>query len=58
MYFESRTYSVELDSCFDPDSFTEKEIAPFDLTYMKVLFEAGYMSGRKGDRWRKKPPDL
>jgi hypothetical protein len=58
MYFESRTYNVEFNLASIPDSFTEKEIAPFDLTYMKVLFEAGYMSGRNDYRWRKKPPDL
>jgi hypothetical protein len=58
MYFESRSYNVEFNLASIPDSFMEKELAPFDLTYMKALFEAGYASGRSGYRWRKKPPDL
>jgi hypothetical protein len=58
MYVESRSYNVEFNLASIPDSFTPKEPAPFDLTYMKALFEAGYMIGRNGYRWRKKPPDL
>jgi hypothetical protein len=58
MYFESRSYNVEFNLASIPDSFVEKEHGPFDLTYMKALFEAGYVIGRNGSRWRTKPPDL
>jgi hypothetical protein len=58
MYFESRSYNVEFNLASIPESFTNREPAPFDLTYMRALFEAGYVSGRNGYRWRKKPPDL
>jgi predicted acylesterase/phospholipase RssA len=58
MYFESRRYNVEFNLASIPDTFRDKERQPFDLTYMKALFEAGYVIGRSGYRWRKKPPDL
>jgi hypothetical protein len=58
MYFESRSYNVEFNLASIPGSFANKEPAHFDLTYMKALFEAGYMIGRNGYRWSKKPPDL
>ena len=58
MYFESRSYNVEFNLASTPDSFTKKEQEPFDLTYMKALFEAGFVIGRNGYRWRRKPPDL
>jgi hypothetical protein len=47
MYFESRSYNVQFNLASIPDSFSNKEPAPFDLTYMKALFEAGYTSGRE-----------
>jgi hypothetical protein len=58
MYLDSCSYNVEFNLASIPDSFMEKESGPFDLTYMKALFETGYMIGRNGSRWRTKPPDL
>jgi hypothetical protein len=58
MYFESSSYNVEFNLASIPKSFTDKEQEPFDLSYMRALFDAGYLMGRKGYRWRKRPPDF
>ncbi len=58
MYFESRNYDVEFNLASIPESFTYKEKEPFDLTYMNALFDVGYMLGRNGYHWQKKPPDF
>jgi hypothetical protein len=58
MYLQSRQYGVDFNLASIPESFTSKEKEPFDLEYMKALFERGHELGSGGYRWQKKPPDF
>jgi hypothetical protein len=41
-----------------PSSFNLKSDEPFDLSYMRALYEVGNRLGRGGFRWAKAPPGL
>jgi Patatin-like phospholipase len=58
IYFESRRHNVAFRFASIPSSFSLTEKEPFDLQYMKALFEAGYALGQSGNRWQEKPPDF
>jgi hypothetical protein len=41
-----------------PTDFDVKTDAPFDLKYMRALFDRGYEMGNRGFPWVKNPPGL
>jgi len=41
-----------------PAEFNLKSDEPFDLRYMKALYEVGHSLGRRGYQWAKAPPGL
>lgn len=41
-----------------PASFALKSDEPFDLTYMRALYEVGHSLGARGYQWTKVPPGL
>jgi hypothetical protein len=60
----NRLYSQARDARFDynlasiPESFTAVEKAPFDIDYMRQLYDVGFQLGRGGYRWQKAPPSF
>jgi hypothetical protein len=58
MYFESRNHHIDYNLASIPSSFDMEEKEPFDLAYMRALFDIGYALGREGYSWQKKPPDF
>jgi predicted acylesterase/phospholipase RssA len=58
MYLQARSYNAEFNLAVIPDSFTLREPEPFDLSYMRALYDVGYQLGRTGYRWQKRPPDF
>jgi Patatin-like phospholipase len=58
IYLQARNAGAEFNLAYIPDSFVGKEKAPFDLEYMRALYDFGYAQGRAGYKWNKKPPDL
>jgi hypothetical protein len=41
-----------------PQDFSHKLEHPFDVVYMKALYEDGYAKGRAGIAWLTSPPGL
>jgi len=58
IYLQVRAASADFNLAYVPDSFVGRENAPFDLDYMRALYEFGYAQARAGYKWDKKPPDL
>ena len=58
IYQQVRTAGADFNLAYVPDSFVGRENAPFDLDYMRALYELGYAQARAGYKWDKKPPDL
>jgi predicted patatin/cPLA2 family phospholipase len=56
IYTDTKRDGIGFNAIWVPDSFTMKEPAPFDSTYMKALFELGYETGKDGVPWSKVPP--
>jgi patatin-like phospholipase len=58
LYLQSRRYGADFNLASIPESFSDREKAPFDRQYMSALFDTGYDLGRRGYHWQKKPPDF
>jgi len=58
LYLEARVQKMDFNYAAIPASFVMKSEEPFDKTYMRALFEAGYELGRLGYQWDKAPPGL
>ena len=48
---------IEFNLAHIPNDFDLQPKEPFDLAYMRELFELGRSLGRSGYRWLKAPPD-
>lgn len=58
IYLQARNNGADFNLAYIPDSFTGREKAPFDLDYMRALYDFGYTLGRGGYKWSKKPSDF
>jgi predicted patatin/cPLA2 family phospholipase len=56
MYSNARRDKIAFKAIWVPESFTEKETAPFDQKYMNNLFQVGYKMGQEGIPWASQPP--
>ena len=58
LYVEARNNRIKYFQASIPDSFTLTSKEPFDLAYMKALFQHGFDLGRRGYHWARLPPGL
>ena len=58
LYVEARNNRMSYRLASIPDSFTMKSSEPFDLKYMRALFQKGFDLGKSGYDWSRLPPGL
>ncbi|MFY0610068.1 MAG: patatin-like phospholipase family protein [Hyphomicrobiaceae bacterium] len=58
LYVEARNNRIKYFQASIPDSFTMTSKEPFDLKYMRALFQHGFDLGKRGYRWARLPPGL
>lgn len=56
MYNTTRADGIDFNLAYIGADFSETSPAPFDQGYMRKLFDYGYVRGRQGYPWSKKPP--
>ena len=58
IYELSRRNRMDYNLASLPKSFTLKSKEPFDLSYMRALYDKAYELGKNGYKWSKLPPQL
>jgi hypothetical protein len=58
MYEKSEKDGIDYNLIAIPEAFSAPRKGPFDLAYMKPLYEAGYQTARSGIPWQRKPPGV
>lgn len=58
LYVEARNNRIKYRQASIPDSFTMTSKEPFDLKYMRALFQHGFDLGKRGYAWARLPPGL
>lgn len=56
MYTKAERDGIDYNLTAIPDEFSERRKKPFELTYMRPLYDTGYKIGSGGIPWQKKPP--
>ncbi|GAB4228088.1 MAG: patatin-like phospholipase family protein [Methyloligellaceae bacterium] len=56
MYEFARRNAIQYRLAYIPADFEDTSTEPFDVTYMRALFDLGYRLGKAGYKWRTKPP--
>ncbi len=56
MYNATREDQIDFNLAFIGPDFTGQLTSPFDQTYMRALFDYGFVQGRAGYDWLKAPP--
>ena len=56
IYMLSRRDRGSYQLAYIPDDFDEKSEEPFDMVYMKKLFDRGYSMAKNGFPWEDSPP--
>ena len=57
IYLKAKRDGLDYNLAYIPDSFDVEESEPFDLVFMKALFDLGYETAQDGYPWLKAPPD-
>lgn len=58
LYYLAKRDGADFNLAAVPASFKEQSSEPFDLKYMRELFEVGYAEGFRNPRWLKAPPEV
>jgi predicted acylesterase/phospholipase RssA len=58
IYLRAQRDGLRYRLAYIPDEFEAESEEPFDLDYMRKLFELGYEQGRTGTAWKSEPPNL
>ena len=58
LYLEARSNRMNYHQASIPDEFTETSEEPFDIDYMRALFQHGYNQARRGYKWSRLPPGI
>jgi predicted acylesterase/phospholipase RssA len=58
IYSIAKVDGIDFNLASIPTDFDVKTDAPFDLKYMRALFDRGYEMGNRGFPWMKSPPGL
>jgi predicted acylesterase/phospholipase RssA len=58
IYSIAKVDGIDFNLASIPTDFDVKTDAPFDLRYMRALFDRGYEMGNRGFPWMKSPPGL
>jgi predicted acylesterase/phospholipase RssA len=56
IYLTTKRDGLDYHLTYIPPDFKVKSKEPFDLNYMRQLYDVGYEQGRSGKAWRKSPP--
>lgn len=57
LYYLSKRDGADFNLAAIPPSFSEQSTEPFDLKYMRALFDVGYAEGFREPKWLKAPPE-
>ncbi len=58
LYLRAKENKIDYNVASIPVGFKAESSEPFDKKYMSKLYELGYELGKKGYKWRKKPPGI
>lgn len=56
IYLGAKRDGLDYHLAFIPDEFDVKSDEPFDLDYMRQLYQLGYTHGKSGKNWHSAPP--
>lgn len=56
IYLGAKRDGLDYHLAFIPDEFDVKSDEPFDLDYMRQLYQVGYTHGKSGKHWHSAPP--
>lgn len=58
LYYLAKRDGADFNLAAIPASFSDQSTEPFDLKYMRALFEVGYSEGFRDPKWLKAPPEV
>jgi predicted patatin/cPLA2 family phospholipase len=58
LYLRAKENKIDYNVASIPVDFKAESSEPFDKKYMSKLYELGFELGKKGYKWRKKPPGI